>query len=166
MCVVSIILAIFLTACGDTRVKKAEGDSTTKVEQKADKKEKNKIHTVGETVKVNGVEITITKAKIVKPDKNNSPHNGKVLQVNIKVKNGSKNKIYVDSSHFSLYKGDKAQDEYYGKKTPISGDINKGKKLSGFIKYDVAKTGTYKLIFTPAFSLDHKEIKWKIDVKK
>ncbi|WP_397538488.1 DUF4352 domain-containing protein [Rummeliibacillus pycnus] len=162
-----MILALFLSACGDTKVKKEEADSSTKTEQKAEKKEKkkNKTYKVGETVKVNDVKITITKAKIVKPDKNIKPQNGKVLQLNITVKNSSKNKVYVDSSHFTLLKGGKSQDEYYGGKTPISGDINKGEKLSGIIKYDVSKKGTYKLIYTPTFSLDHKEIKWKIDVK-
>lgn len=168
MYITPMILALFLTACGDQQIKKGAGESSTKTEQKAHKKEKKKakIHKVGETVKVNGVEITITKTKFVKSAKHIHPHNGKVLQLNITVKNKSKQKVYVDSSHFNLYKGGKSQENYYGGKAPISGDIDKGKKLSGIIKYDVSKAGTYQLIYSPAFSFDHKEIKWKIDVKK
>lgn len=164
--VLPLTLMIFLTACGENEGGKIEENPSKKTEQKADKKEKKKekIHKIGETVKVNGVQVTIDQAKIVKPDKNINPQKGKVLELKITVKNGSKNKINVHSSQFTLFKGEKPQEEYYGKKAPISGDINKDKKLSGILKYDVAKSGTYKLIYTPSFSSNQKEIKWTIDV--
>ena len=61
--------------------------------------------------------------------------------------------------------GNKMQ-EYYGyDEMAISDDINKGKKLSGKLYYDVPKGTSYELIYTPTFSLDNKEIKFNITVK-
>lgn len=163
--VAPMALALLLAACGETQVEKV--DNGSKTEQKAEKKEKKKdeIYKVGDTVKVNGVEITINSAKLSNGEQYNEPKNGKVLTLNITAKNTSDTQAFVDSNEFNLYSGDTQQENYFGAKTHISGDLNKGKKLSGVIQYDVKGSGTYEVIYSPTFALDSKEIKWKIDVK-
>jgi hypothetical protein len=44
----------------------------------------------------------------------------------------------------------------------ISGDINKGKKLSGTLTYDVPEGSNYELIYEPTFSWTEQSITWDI----
>lgn len=166
-----LVLALALAGCGETTVE--DVTDKDKTEAKADSKEKkeekaeDKVYAVGDTVKVNGVEITINSAKLRDADEYVDASNGKVLHLEVTAKNTKDESVYVDSNEFNVYENDEGREFYFGtsSKMPISGDINKGKVLKGFIEYDVSDGGKYELIYQPTFSLDNKEVKWDIEAK-
>ncbi|QQZ10029.1 DUF4352 domain-containing protein [Heyndrickxia vini] len=158
-----VLAGSILAGCGETQVEKVDKKSSEKTEQKA----KNQIFKVGDTVKVNGLEVTITKASFTKPEQYSKAKKGNVLTLELSTKNSGDDSAFIDNTEFNLYDKDGNQlEEYYGyDDIAISGDVNKGKKLTGKLYYDVPKADSYELIYKPSFTLDSKEIKFKIDVK-
>lgn len=156
-----IAAALLLGACGETAVEKVEkSDAPAAAEKK-----KDEVYKVGDVVKINDIEYTIKSATLSNGQQYVEPTKGKVLTINLTATNKSDSKVFVSSSEFNLSKGDEQLENYFGDKTHIGADLNKGKTISGVIQYDVAGPGTYELIYAPAFSLDNKEVKWKIKVK-
>ncbi|TCP19947.1 uncharacterized protein DUF4352 [Scopulibacillus darangshiensis] len=167
---VVLVSSIFLlSACGETEVSKVDnGDKKT--EAKADentKKKENKVFKIGDTVKVNDVELTITKASYTDPAPYTKAEKGKVLTIELKAKNSGDTQAFVDNTDFNLYDkdGNKLKDYFGYDEMAVSGELNKGKQLTGKLYFDVPQANSYELVYTPAFSLDSKEIKWNIEVK-
>lgn len=159
--------ALLLGACGETEVEQVDsGTKTETVEADATEQATDKVFAVGDTVKVNGLQITITEATYTEPEEYTEPANGKVLTLTLDTENTG-DSAFIDSNEFNLYDSEGNQLEaYYGyMDMAISGDINKGKKLAGKLYYDVAEAESYELIYKPSFSFDDKEIKWNIAVK-
>lgn len=154
-----LALSLALAGCGETTVEKSNGSSETAAKADAEKEEK---FSIGDTVKVNDVEITVTSAKLRDADQYIDASNGKVLRLDFTVKNTSDSKVFIDSGEFNLYQKGESREMYFGSSgdIPLSGDLNKGKVLKGFIEYDVAPAKKYELIYQPTFSLDNKEITW------
>jgi Domain of unknown function (DUF4352) len=155
------LLGIIVSIFGGTEVEEVSKGSGTKQEQK---KEEEKVYKIGDTVRVDGLELTITSAKYTNPAPYSEVKNGKVLTIEVQVNNTSDTQKLIDSTEFALYdtNGNKLG-EYFGyDELAISGDLNKGKKLAGKLYYDVPQAEKYELIYTPSFSLDGKEIKFEI----
>lgn len=159
-----IAAALLLGACGETTVEKVDGKENQSTEKKKEEK-KDVVYKVGDTVKINDVEYTIKSAKLSNGQQYVEPSKGKVLTIDLTATNKSDSKVYISSTEFNLSKGDEQLENYFADKAHIGADLNKGKTISGVIQYDVEGPGTYELIYTPTFSLDAKEIKWKISVK-
>ncbi|GEK30294.1 hypothetical protein KZO01_06030 [Kurthia zopfii] len=163
-----ITAALLLGACGETAVEKVEkSDAPAAAEQpKKDEAKKDEVFKVGDVVKINDIEYKIKSATLGNGSQYIEPKSGKVLTLSIEVHNKSESKTFVSSGEFNLYKGDDQAESYFGSgdKT-LMGDLNKGKKTTGVVEFDVAGPGTYELIYTPSFSLDNKEVKWNIKVK-
>ncbi|WP_407708485.1 DUF4352 domain-containing protein [Bacillus altitudinis] len=156
--------AVLLGACGETDVEKVEGKKASAEQKEKKEKKKDEVYKVGDTIKVDGLEITITKAAFKKPEQYSTAEKGNVLDLTIETKNSGDDKAFIDNTEFNLYdkEGNKL-DSYYGySEMAISGDINKGKKLSGHLFFDVPKHKSYELIYQPSFSWDDKEIKYNI----
>jgi hypothetical protein len=156
------LLGIIISMFGGTEVEEVSNSSDKpKTEQK---KEEDKVYKIGDTVRVDGLEITITSAKYTNPAPYSETKNGKVLTIEVQTNNTSNTQKFIDNTEFALYdaNGNKLE-EYYGyDDLAISGDVNKGKKLAGKLYYDVPQAEKYELIYTPSFTLDSKEIKFEI----
>jgi hypothetical protein len=159
-----VLVGGILSAC-TTEVEEVEKSSETpKQETQQEEKVEDKVFKVGDTVKVNGVEITITKASFTEPAEFTPAEKGKVLTIEIATNNVESDSAFIDSTEFNLYDKEGNQlPEYYGyDELAISGDINKGKKLNGKLYFDVPEADSYELVYKPSFTLDNKEIKWTI----
>lgn len=162
--------ALLLGACGETEVEQVDNGATTEesasTEEKATEEQTDKVFSVGDTVKVNGLQITVAEASYTEPEEYSESANGKILTLVVNTENTGES-AYIDSNEFNLYDSEGNQLEpYYGyMDMAISGDINKGKKLSGKLYYDVAEAESYELIYKPSFSFDDKEIVWNIAVQ-
>lgn len=157
-----------LAGCGTTVEdvsEDASGDAP-KQEEKADKQEeaKNKVYGIGDTVKVDGVEITLTGASFTDPAEYSPSENGKVLTIDVSVVNSSDSEQLIDNTDFSIYdaEGNKMSDYYGYDDMAISDTINKGKKLQGKLYYDVTEQGSYEVIYTPMFSMDNTEVTFEV----
>ena len=89
-------LAFSLSACGETEVKEVSKNDAPKQAEKKDKKEKaeSKIYKIGDTVEVNGLQLTFSSAKFVEPNEYVKAEKGKVLEIGFNAKNNGK-KIYI-----------------------------------------------------------------------
>lgn len=157
-----VIGGALLSACGETEVK--DVSDKPKEEAKADKKEKAKVYGVGDTVSVDGVEITINKAEFTNPNEYTQAKNGKVLTLDVTAKNTNDDQAFVDNTEFAVYDadGNKAEDYFGYDEMPISDNVNAGKQLQGKLYFDVAEQDSYELIYTPSFTMDSKEVKFNI----
>ncbi|MGG1219390.1 DUF4352 domain-containing protein [Priestia endophytica] len=162
----AVIFGGILAGCG-TEVEDASGDSSNKTEQtesKSTESAKDKVYKVGDTVKVDGLKITLTKAEFTAPNEYTEATNGKVLTVEVATENDGDAKSFIDNTDFNLYDKDGNQMEsYYGyDEIAISGDVNKGKKLNGKLFFDVPEQDSYEIIYTPTFSMDDTEITFEV----
>ena len=155
-----IVLAMIATT--DEVVEVKTDGSNKKVEE--EQKPEDKVYKVGDVIKVNGVELSIVSAKFTTPQQYVEPEKGKVLTLEVEVVNNSETKAFIDNTEFNLYdKEGNSLEQYYGyDDLAISGDINKGKKLTGKLYFDVPALEAYELIYTPTFSTEGTEIKFNI----
>lgn len=161
----AVLIAGGLAGCGTT-VEDVSGDQPKKEEAKADKQEeaKDKVYKIGDTVKVDGVEITLTGASFTDPAEYSPSENGKVLTIDVAVTNSGDSEAMVDNTDFSIYdaEGNKLSDYYGYDQMAISDTINKGKKLQGKLYYDVVEQDKYEVIYTPMFSMDNTEVTFEV----
>lgn len=164
-------IALLLGACGETTVEKVETDTSSEevaAEEEATEEEAApEFYKVGDTVSVDGVNLTITSASFTDPAEYSEVENDKVLTLEVAVENTNDTSSLVDSTDFSLYdaEGNQMSDYYSYDEMPISTDLNAGKKAKGKLYFDVTEGTTYELIYVPFFSLDGKEVKWNIEVQ-
>lgn len=161
------LLSVGVVACStDVEDTSENTSSDTKQEEKADKKveAKDKVYKIGDTVKVDGLNITLTKAEFTSPNEYTKAEKGKVLTVDIATENTGDTQAFIDNTDFNAYDKDGNQlEQYFGyDDMAISGDVNKGKKLSGKLYFDVPEQDSYEIIYTPTFSMDSTEIKFEV----
>ncbi|MCM3639657.1 DUF4352 domain-containing protein [Priestia aryabhattai] len=154
-----------LAGCSDS----VEDVSSSKPAKQEAKKEstqdaKDKTYNVGDTVKVNGLSVTITKASYTPAQEYTPAEKGKVLTLEVATENGGDDSAFIDNTEFNIYdKGGNQLEQYFGyDDLAISGDVNKGKKLSGKLYFDVPEAESYELIYKPTFAVDNTEIKFNI----
>ena len=172
-----VFIGVFLVACGEVEESSGENadqSNASSSEDSADNSEKTedggeedageKVYTIGDSVEVNGVEITIKSATFTKPAEYSEPKNDKVLTLEVEAKNTSDDSAFVDNTEFTLSdaEGNMSEDYFGYDDLAISGDINSGKKLSGKLYYDVSESDHYELQYEPSFSWDEIKINWEI----
>lgn len=158
---VGFIALVMLTPTDEVVEVKTDG-SNKKVEE--EQKPEDKVYQVGDVIKINGVELSIVSAKFTNPQQYVEPKKGKVLTLEVEAVNNSDTQAFIDNTEFNLYdKEGNSLEQYYGyDELAISGDINKGKKLTGKLYFDVPALEAYELIYTPTFSAEGTEIKFNI----
>lgn len=162
------VIGILLTGCATKEV-----DTDYDVfEQKTTNAKEDIVYKIGETVELDGVQITIDKAYFTKPSKEKPLNNGEILTINLKVYSKPYTKdVYIDESDFLLY-------EHTGKigfhydgyiEQEISGNLSGEKKpdnvvrgVEGKLYFVTTKDQKYELVYKPTFSKKVKEIKFKI----
>ncbi|PFG03036.1 DUF4352 domain-containing protein [Bacillus sp. es.036] len=164
--VLIIIIAVATSGGDDTTsgTKVSESDGGSKEEAKSEETVADKTFKVGDTIDLNGLEITIASAKYIEASEYAPSEQGKILQMEVNVTNNKDDKIFFDSSEFNMYDMDGNTLEQYfgGDDLDISGDVNAGKKLSGTLTYDVPEADAYELIYEPTFSWTDEQVTWEI----
>lgn len=163
------LLSVGVVACSTDVKDSSETASSSqeeKVEKTAEKKvdAKDKVYKIGDTVEVDGLKITLKDAKFTTPNEYTKAEQGKVLTVDIATENAGDTQAFIDNTDFNAYDKDGNQlEQYFGyDDMAISGDVNKGKKLSGKLYFDVPEQDSYEIIYTPTFSMDSTEIKFEV----
>ncbi|WP_323702972.1 hypothetical protein [Mammaliicoccus sp. Dog046] len=104
---------------------------------------------IGDKIRVNELEVTVTKAEFVEPDDGYSySQNGKILKVNYKFKNLNKEKALIDHTNFKVTTDGEAQPQFNGMKDNKGGfqyQLEKGQSESAYVYYDVADMNGYKV---------------------
>lgn len=145
-----------------------ESINGTNEEQKERKQTANKTFKLGDTVKADGVDITLVKAEFVTPsgEMDTPPNKGKALKVYLKFKNNNEEQVLVQDADFSMKSNGENYQEWFGNgdtEVGFSHQLNNGNTGSGYIVYDVPDNDKYTLEmnFTPNF--DTVKAKWEIN---
>lgn len=142
-----------LTACSEA----GENQEKEKVKQET--------YNIGDTVSINGLEITINSAKFVElPEYALQPENERIIEIDVSVKNNKDEKQFVDNTQFELFDEEgNMLEQYYGLDKPLSGDLRTGKKITGKVYFDVNESNLYELYYEPQkTSQDNTEIKYEL----
>lgn len=123
---------------------------------------------IGDTVKADGVDVTLTKAEFITPSEENdsAPENGKALKVYLKFKNHNDDQILASDSDFSMKIDGENYEDWYGNGDTNDGfshQLNKGNTGSGYITYDVPDSDKYSLEMDFMPNLDTVKAKWNIN---
>lgn len=155
------IIGGLLGACADAEVKQVSNSGS---EQKKEKKEEKKTEfKVGETVSVDGMEVTVNKVSWGKPAEYSAAEKGKVLRIEVTAKNNSANNGFIDSTEFQVYAGDTKYEEYFGNDDANlgGGELKKGKTMPLILEFDVPEAESYEIFYEPSFTLsENAEIKY------
>jgi hypothetical protein len=146
-------------------VPKETVNSQKTFEEKAKQEEEiaNKVWKVGETISINGLEITITSAKFTPPAEYSEPEKGKIITLEVTAKNNSDENVYVDNTEFTISDAQgNMHEQYYGYNYSFSNEVKVGKQYSGKIAFDVPESDYYEIYYEPSFSWDKGEIKFKV----
>lgn len=178
--VIGIIVVIFLAVAfggGDDKPKKVENNTTTTQQgendndKKADTQETKDIFTVGETAEMNDVQVTLLKYSESKGSEYNKPSDGNMfLMAEFEIVNNSDSEMNVSSMlSFEAYADDYVLNYSLGaitenNDTQLDGTIAAGKKMKGYIGYEVPKDwSTVEIHFTDDVWSDNK---FKFEIKK
>lgn len=124
---------------------------------------------VGETVKADGVDVTLTKAEFITPseeDDSGAPDNGKALKVYLKFKNNNDDQVLVQDNDFGIKVDGENYENWYGNGDTNDGfshQLNKDNTGSGYITYDVPDSDKYTLEMDFMPNLDTVKAKWNIN---
>ncbi|WP_358246370.1 DUF4352 domain-containing protein [Staphylococcus halotolerans] len=124
---------------------------------------------VGETVKADGVDVTLTKAEFITPseeDDAGAPDNGKALKVYFKFKNNNDDQVLVQDNDFGIKVDGENYENWYGNGDTNDGfshQLNKDNTGSGYITYDVPDSDKYTLEMDFMPNLDTVKAKWNIN---
>lgn len=127
----------------------------------------SKTHKVGDTVKADGVEVTLVSVEEAGEtgEIGTPPENGKALKVNYKFKNNNDDQILMDSSDFTINVGGETYSEWFGTddtNADFSHQINKGNTASGYVYYDVPESDEYIIEMDATPGLKNIKAKWEI----
>lgn len=130
----------------------------------------------GATTKSKIADVTIEGGTFIEPIGGDKEEEQDVIALNMKVKNTSKEKLYIfDDSFYLVEKGedDKIKPlrlDYESNLENISGEISPGKSLSGTVVFAVKEDVDYQLIYSSS-GIDekgkaHSDVEMKLDLKK
>lgn len=169
-------LALMLAACNQEveKVEQNNTNNTKTVEQQNEitnkentQKEEKVVAKVGETLSINGVNITVTGVKRFNGRINQFQPltNDHAIQVDVIVENTTKEVVYVDSNEFTLYDTQdfEVPQALPGDVQPLSAEIPPGKKVKGSIFFDVAnEQGIRELHYTSMASFSGESAIWEL----
>lgn len=163
-------LAFSLAACGETEVKEVSKDNAPKQEEKKDKKEttENKVYKVGDTIEVNGLQLTFSSVKFVEPNEYIKPEKGKVLEIAFNAKNNGKKDVFFGTSELKIAdaQGNQFKEYFGGENTFVTENIAPGNQITNKMLYDVPEGDKFFGTFKPTFTFDEKSVKFEFDVAK
>lgn len=159
----AVLFGSLLTGCGEAEVTKVDNGSAG-TEEKAEKKEEKKTEfKIGETVSIDGMEITLSSVAWGKANEYTPAEKGKVLRIEGNVKNNGAENGFIDNTEFQVYAGDQATDFYFGSEDAnmLSGELKQGKTSNIVLEFDVPEADTYEIYYEPSFTLkENSEVKW------
>ncbi|HLS09871.1 DUF4352 domain-containing protein [Lentibacillus sp.] len=191
------LITLVLAACGESEVQEVENDSTEsesadastedgsssegdeaqasggEEQQKSNEgtnesEKEEKVYGIGDTVSIDGMEVTIDSTSWGEQGEFTPAENGNVLRLEVSFHNASADSGFVDNTEFSVYDADgNAVNEYFGSPDTntnmFSHDLKQGKKASGVLEYDVPESDFYEVYYEPTFTMkENAEIMWKI----
>ncbi|MCI2803952.1 DUF4352 domain-containing protein [Staphylococcus pettenkoferi] len=130
-----------------------------------DSSSKTKDLKVGDTVKKDGVEATVTKAEFVTPDSEDvQPDNDKVLRIHYHFKNNNDDQVLFNDTDFTVNVNGDNQHEYYGGdgSSGFTHQLNKDKTGNGYVDYDVKDSDKYVVEMEATPSIDKIKANWNI----
>jgi hypothetical protein len=163
-------LAFSLAACGETEVKEVSKNDVPKQEEKKDKKTstENKVYKIGDTVEVNGLQLTFSSAKFVEPNEYTKPEKGKVLEIAFNAKNNGKKDVYFGTSELKIAdaNGNQFKEYFGGGDTFVNENIAPGNQITNKMLFDVPEGDKFTGTFKPTFTFDEKSVKFEFEVTK
>lgn len=175
----AVLLLLLLAACGESQVEEVESsdaseenveETETDVETEEESlSEEDKVYGIGETVSIDGMEVTIDRATWVEPNEFIAAENGNVLRLEVSFHNKSAESGFVDNTEFSIYDGEGNMiDAYYGSDDAdtnmFSIDLKEGKNATGALAFDTAESEFFEVYYEPMFTLkENAEVEWKIN---
>ncbi|WP_242142026.1 MULTISPECIES: DUF5105 domain-containing protein [unclassified Bacillus cereus group] len=153
VCFAAILTVGFVSGCSSS-------ESATEVKE-------NKVYEVGDTGKTQNVELKLESAEFVLPEQFTKQTNDRILKVNVSLKNKGDKVIKMLPQDFSLYQKDEKTNLYYTSDPNMlkGGDVDKGRKVSGAIYYDVKDSASYELVYKKFVMDPKKEKEEKISFK-
>ena len=182
--IIGVIVVILLAALfggGDDKPKKVENSKVESTQQDEKKSEEPKtdvnteevkdIFEVGETAELNDVQVTLLSYKESKGSEYNKPSDGNVfLMAEFEIVNNSDSEMNVSSvMSFEAYADDYSLNYSFGalmdnEDRQMDGTIAAGKKMKGYIGYEVPKDwSTVEIHFTDDVWSNNK---YKFEIKK
>lgn len=163
--IATIILFVVGFICFIGAIVSIPSDSGSNTENTSDTSKPFKI---GDTVKADGVDVTLDKAEFITPSEENDsePENGKALKVYLKFKNHNEEQILADDTSFSMKVDGENYEDWYGNGDTNDGflhQLNKDNTGSGYITYDVPDSDKYTLEMDFMPNMDTVKAKWDID---
>lgn len=120
---------------------------------------------IGDTVKKDNTEVTVTKAEFVAPqDEFSNPENEKILRIHFHMKNNNNDQVLFTDNDFTLNVDGKNYHVYYGGdgKAGFSHQLNKNKTGDGYVDYDVPTSEKYNVEMEATPNLEKITAKWII----
>lgn len=153
VCFAAILTVGFVSGCSSS-------ESATEVKE-------NKVYEVGDTGKTQNVELKLESAEFVLPEQFTKQTNDRILKVNVSLKNKGDKVIKMLPQDFYLYQKDEKTNLYYTTDPNMlkGGDVDKGRKVSGAIYYDVKDSSSYELVYKKFVMEPKKEKEEKISFK-
>lgn len=158
-CLVLLILIIVgISACTATFIDSDSGNKDTS----------KKIYKIGDTVKKDGIEVTITSVEYASASNEFStePENGKAIKVNFKFKNNNDDQVLLQDNDFTCKVNGENYEQWFGSgddKATFSHQLNKGNTASGYIYYDVPDSSKYTIEMDATPGMENIKAKWDID---
>ncbi|WP_436870254.1 DUF4352 domain-containing protein [Staphylococcus shinii] len=140
----------------------------SKEEQDQISKTASKTYKVGDTVRADGIEVTLDSVEEAGNvgEIGTEPENGNALKVNFKFKNNNDDQILIDSGDFTINVNGEVYGEWFGTddtNADFSHQINKDKTASGYIYYDVPDSDKYMVEMETMPNLKDIKAKWEIE---
>ncbi|MEN2009887.1 DUF4352 domain-containing protein [Staphylococcus hominis] len=169
-----ILIIIGITACSAIFVNtdsNSSSESTTNNDNTnsttISKPKEKDTYKLGETVKKDGIEVTITSVEYALPNKEFSmaPKNGIALKVNFKFKNNNEDRILFQDGDFTISANGENYEQWYGSGDDNDGFshfLNKDNTASGYVYYDVPDTNKYIIEMNFKPNIDTVKAKWVI----
>lgn len=168
-----IVFGIILAGCGESTVEKVDetdevseeegqNDGQTSEEGK-DEEPKTDVFAVGDTVKFDDLNITLTGARVVEDDLFD-PEYDKFVAVELEIENTSDESAAISTM---LNMGLMTADGYtmdmalVDGKGSLDGELGPGRKMKGEIVFDVEESDYYEFIFEDPFTTG--QAIWKIE---
>ncbi|MDG5471372.1 DUF4352 domain-containing protein [Jeotgalibacillus sp. ET6] len=148
----------------DTLVYPDDMEEATSETEEVSSEVSSEVYTVGDTVNIEGMELTINSASFTSPAEYSEAANGTVLTVDVSLKNTNDEQVFIDNTEFAIYDAEGIKmDDYYGyDDMALSDSVNSGKQVNGKLYFDVTEQDTYEMIYTPSFSWESVEITFDI----
>ncbi|MCU4770176.1 DUF4352 domain-containing protein [Bacillus toyonensis] len=163
-------LAFSLAACGETEVKEVSKNDAPKQEEKKDKKAstENKVYKIGDTVEINGLQLTFNSAQFVEANEYSKAEKGKVLEITFSAKNNGKKDAYIGTEELKIADaGGNQFKEYFGAENAFMNEnVGPGNQITGKMYFDVAESDKYTGTYKPNFTFDEKSVKFEFTPAK